>query len=120
MTCRSGRPSGLAVLSDHVKANLALMAHYATVPRPDDHQTAAPGPSLGRDKALRHGPGLRRLSRLGLLVQRVETDILPALYAAASPDAAGGAFYGPNGLAHLTGGPTEQKPYRTARSTSDA
>jgi hypothetical protein len=62
----------------------------------------------------------KRLSRSGFLVQRVETGILPALYAATSPEAKGGAFYGPSGFAHLTGAATEQAVYRSARNQDDA
>ena len=54
------------------------------------------------------------------MVQRPEAGALPALYAATSPDARGGAFYGPDGFAHLTGGPTEQKLYSTAEDTEAA
>jgi NAD(P)-dependent dehydrogenase (short-subunit alcohol dehydrogenase family) len=36
--------------------------------------------------------------------QEVDEGILPALYAAASPDAEGGAFYGPRGFYELAGG----------------
>jgi NAD(P)-dependent dehydrogenase (short-subunit alcohol dehydrogenase family) len=54
------------------------------------------------------------------MVQRPETGALPALYAATSPDARGGGFYGPDGFAHLTGGPTEQKLYGTAEDTDAA
>jgi NAD(P)-dependent dehydrogenase (short-subunit alcohol dehydrogenase family) len=35
--------------------------------------------------------------------QQVDTGILPALYAATSPDAAGGGFYGPSGFGELRG-----------------
>jgi hypothetical protein len=59
------------------------------------------------------------VARLPFLVQQVDTGVLPALYAATSPEAQGGAFYGPSGFAHLTGGATEQRIYRVARSTAD-
>lgn len=78
------------------------------------------GPNLGREGVSRIGPIFQRLARFGFLVQRVETGILPALYAATSPQATGGAFYGPKGFAHLTGDPVEQKPYRAALSVEDA
>lgn len=53
----------------------------------------------------------KRLSASGSghLVQRVETGMLPALYAATSANAKGGAFYGPGGFAHLTGDAVEQR-----------
>jgi NAD(P)-dependent dehydrogenase (short-subunit alcohol dehydrogenase family) len=80
----------------------------------------ASGPNLGRAKASAMDRWFRRLSRAGLLVQRVEQGVRPTLYAATSPQAQGGAFYGPGGLAHLTGAPARERVYRTARSTQDA
>ena len=46
--------------------------------------------------------------------QQVDTGILPALYAATSPQAEGGAFYGPAGFAELTGGPAPARLPRAA------
>ncbi|MEV4518467.1 SDR family oxidoreductase [Dactylosporangium sp. NPDC049525] len=62
----------------------------------------------------------KRLSRAGVLVQTAEQGVRPTVYAVSSPHARGGAFYGPGGLAHLTGAPAEQRPYRSARSAQDA
>ena len=79
------------------------------------------GWNLGRDK-----PSMRTTvfgvapKVFPFLVQQPGTGALPALYAATSPDAQGGAFYGPDGFAHLTGGPTEQKLYRTAEDRDSA
>jgi len=78
------------------------------------------GPNMGRERRSRMGSAFQRMSRLGFLVQRVDTGILPALYAATSPEAMSGAFYGPSGFAHLTGDPTEQKLYKSALSHDDA
>jgi NAD(P)-dependent dehydrogenase (short-subunit alcohol dehydrogenase family) len=39
------------------------------------------------------------------LYQNVDQGILPTLFAATSPDAAGGAYYGPSGFQEVTGGP---------------
>jgi NAD(P)-dependent dehydrogenase (short-subunit alcohol dehydrogenase family) len=57
------------------------------------------------------GPGETVVTRLGrlthrlpLLWQQTDTGILPALYAATSPDAQGGAYYGPAGVFELTRG----------------
>ena len=82
----------------------------------------ASGPNLGREKEASIDRWFKRLSRSGSghIVQQVATGVLPALYAATSPDAKGGAFYGPDGFAHLTGVATEQKPYRSARSDANA
>jgi NAD(P)-dependent dehydrogenase (short-subunit alcohol dehydrogenase family) len=54
--------------------------------------------------------GMRaRLNRLQYrvpgLYQNADQGILPALFAATSPDAVGGAYYGPNGFQEVTGGP---------------
>lgn len=73
------------------------------------------GPNMGRTSPSVLARWIPRLARFPFLVQRVDTGILPALFAAASPDAKGGAFYGPSGLAHLTGSATEQRLYRAAR-----
>jgi NAD(P)-dependent dehydrogenase (short-subunit alcohol dehydrogenase family) len=49
-----------------------------------------------------------RLNRLQYrvpgLYQNIDQGILPALFAATSPDAVGGGYYGPNGVLELTGG----------------
>jgi NAD(P)-dependent dehydrogenase (short-subunit alcohol dehydrogenase family) len=80
----------------------------------------ASGPNLGRKGESGMARLFKRLSRSGFLVQTVAGGLLPALYAAASPQAKGGTFYGPGGFAHLTGAPVEQEVYRSARSEADA
>lgn len=80
----------------------------------------ASGPSLGRAKRSPHEAVMKRLLRLGLFVQDVDAGLLPALYAATSPRAEGGRFYGPDGLGQFTGAPTELAVYRSARSEADA
>jgi NAD(P)-dependent dehydrogenase (short-subunit alcohol dehydrogenase family) len=80
----------------------------------------ASGPNMGRAKPSRMDSAFKRLSRLGLLVQTVDNGLLPALYAATSPDAKPGAFYGPSGLGQLTGPPVEQELYKTARDETEA
>lgn len=50
----------------------------------------------------------------------MHTAQLPALHAATSPEAKGGAFYGPSGPGHLGGPPAEQKPYSRLRGVEDA
>ncbi|MEO6115698.1 MAG: SDR family oxidoreductase [Pseudolysinimonas sp.] len=52
--------------------------------------------------------------------QLIETGILPALYAATSPDAAPGGYYGPDGLFGLTGGSHPAREPRAARNAADA
>lgn len=52
--------------------------------------------------------------------QQVAQGILPALFAATSPDAAPGQYYGPNGFAGLTGAPAVAKPPRRALDDADS
>jgi NAD(P)-dependent dehydrogenase (short-subunit alcohol dehydrogenase family) len=80
----------------------------------------ASGPNMGRAKASPMDPIFKWMSRRGLMVQSVDTGILPALYAATSPQAQGGKFYGPAGFLHLTGAAAEQKVYRSGRDTEVA
>ena len=54
------------------------------------------------------------------LWQLIETGILPALYAATSPDAAPGGYYGPDGFLGLTGGSHPAREPRAARNAPDA
>jgi NAD(P)-dependent dehydrogenase (short-subunit alcohol dehydrogenase family) len=77
-------------------------------------------PEMGRDGDTIMVRLIRRLSRSGVLAQTVEGGLLPALYAATSPQAKGGLFYGPGGIAHLAGTPAEQKIYQSATSEADA
>jgi NAD(P)-dependent dehydrogenase (short-subunit alcohol dehydrogenase family) len=76
-------------------------------------------PGIGRAAEGREIRLIRRLSAVGI-AGTPETAALPALYAATSPDAAGGRFYGPRGLGHMSGPPAEQKPYRRLLSLEDA
>jgi len=53
--------------------------------------------------------------------QEIDDGILPALYAATSPQAEGGAFYGPRGFYELAGGGvTDAKVAAHATSEADA
>ena len=79
------------------------------------------GWNMGRDKPSARTAIFRQASKVfPFLVQQPGTGALPALYAATSPDARGGAFYGPDGFAHLTGGPSEQKLYHAAEDRDSA
>lgn len=80
----------------------------------------AAGPSLGRKRPAPHEAFIRRLARWGVFVQSVDVGLLPALYAATSPEARGGRLYGPDGLGEFTGGPTELRVYKSARGEADA
>ncbi|KQS00602.1 short-chain dehydrogenase [Williamsia sp. Leaf354] len=62
-----------------------------------------------------------RFMKLSNLVAQSAADgALPELYAASSPEAASGAFYGPRGLGGLRGAPTLTKPLPKARNESVA
>jgi NAD(P)-dependent dehydrogenase (short-subunit alcohol dehydrogenase family) len=72
-------------------------------------------PEMGRSRDTVLVRVIRVLSRAGILFGTPETAALPALYAATSPDARGGGFYGPSGPAHLGGPPGEQELYSHLR-----
>jgi hypothetical protein len=76
-------------------------------------------PEMGRAQAAPQIRLIRTLLRWGVM-GTVETALLPALYAATSPDARGGRLYGPDGFGNLSGAPAEQSLYRPLRSTEDA
>ncbi|MGW6318893.1 SDR family oxidoreductase [Streptomyces sp. NPDC055099] len=77
-------------------------------------------PEVGRAKDTMGVRMIRALSARGIVVGTVHTAKLPALYAATSPEAERGGFYGPRGLGHLGGPPAEQKLYSRLRSTEEA
>jgi NAD(P)-dependent dehydrogenase (short-subunit alcohol dehydrogenase family) len=63
---------------------------------------------------------MNRTTRIGLIWQQVAQGILPALFAATSPDAVGGGYYGPTGLGELTGAPGPAKIRSAALNEDDA
>ncbi|WP_372348260.1 SDR family oxidoreductase [Streptomyces sp. KL116D] len=77
-------------------------------------------PEVGRAKDTLGVRVIRALSARGILVGTVDTARLPALYAATSPEARPGGFYGPGGLGHMGGAPGEQTLYTRLRSTEQA
>uniref|UniRef100_A0AAU3GWH3 SDR family oxidoreductase n=1 Tax=Streptomyces sp. NBC_01401 TaxID=2903854 RepID=A0AAU3GWH3_9ACTN len=77
-------------------------------------------PEVGRAKDTLGVRLIRALSARGIIVGTVRTAQLPALYAATSPEAEGGGFYGPSGTGHMGGRPAEQKLYSRLRSTEEA
>jgi NAD(P)-dependent dehydrogenase (short-subunit alcohol dehydrogenase family) len=91
------------------------LSHPGVVPT----NLLAARPEVGRDRDTPQIGLIRALSRWGLL-GTVDTALLPALYAATSPDARGGRLYGPGGLGNLRGAPAEQSLYRPLRSAEDA
>jgi len=76
-------------------------------------------PELGRDRQASGRRLITLLSRLGIM-GTVDSAGLPALYAATSPDAHGGRFYGPRGPGHVGGAPAEQRLYSRLRGAEDA
>jgi NAD(P)-dependent dehydrogenase (short-subunit alcohol dehydrogenase family) len=80
----------------------------------------AAGPNLGRRRPSPYQSIVKRLARWGIFVQSIDAGLLPALYAATSPQARGGRFYGPDGLGQFSGDPTELAIYRSARDATDA
>jgi NAD(P)-dependent dehydrogenase (short-subunit alcohol dehydrogenase family) len=77
-------------------------------------------PEIGRTTQARGRRLITALSRRGIILGTVESAGLPALYAATSPEARPGHFYGPRGLGHLGGPPAEQKLYSRLRDAQEA
>ncbi|RSN39881.1 short chain dehydrogenase [Amycolatopsis sp. WAC 04197] len=77
-------------------------------------------PEVGRERDTVMVRFIRALSARGIVFGKVETALLPALYAATSPQAEGGRLYGPSGFRHLSGPPAEQKLYSRLRDTDEA
>jgi NAD(P)-dependent dehydrogenase (short-subunit alcohol dehydrogenase family) len=77
-------------------------------------------PEMGRQRDTGMVRAIRVLSRVGFLAQPASQGLLPALYAAVSPEARGGGFYGPRGFLHLTGAPAEQRPYKNLADAAAA
>ncbi len=75
---------------------------------------------LGRDRPTAARRLIGALSRRGILFGTADSAGLPALYAATSPDARDGGFYGPSGPGHVGGPPAEQKLYSRLQSEDDA
>lgn len=77
-------------------------------------------PQMGRSKDTTSVRLIRALSRRGILVATAESAALPAVYAATSPEAKSGHFYGPDGFQHLRGAPAEQQLYTRLQRPDDA
>lgn len=76
-------------------------------------------PGMGRSSDTFSVRMIRTMARLGVL-NTVDEGLLPALYAATSPTASGGKFYGPSRFQHLSGPPAEQEVFRPARDAAEA
>jgi NAD(P)-dependent dehydrogenase (short-subunit alcohol dehydrogenase family) len=105
---RRSRAQGWGIVSNAAHPGTTLTGLYGA------------GPNLGREKPSPIEAVMRRLARWGVLVQGVDRGLLPALYAATSPDAHGGRLYGPDGFGQFTGGPAELAIYRPARDEAAA
>ncbi|MEV7805393.1 SDR family oxidoreductase [Microbispora sp. NPDC088329] len=105
---RRSRAGGWGVVSTVAHPGTTLTNLYAS------------GPNLGRTRSAPYERIMTLLLRWGLFVQTVDAGLQPALYAATSPQAQGGRFYGPDGIGQFTGGPTELPLYRSVRVERDA
>ena len=76
------------------------------------------GPRMGKPNP-RFNPSTM-LMKLPGVAQDPDAGALPTLYAATSPDAEGGRYYGPDGFAQMTGGPTLVSGPKRARDTATA
>ena len=84
-------------------------------------------PGYARTELIASGPGKDSLSaRIGSVLlepwmsQSAADGALPTLYAATSPDAVGGGYYGPDGLLEMVGAPTDARVARQARDEAVA
>jgi NAD(P)-dependent dehydrogenase (short-subunit alcohol dehydrogenase family) len=105
---RRSRHDGWGIVSNAAHPGTTLTGLYAA------------GPNLGRQRPAPHEAVMTRLARWGVLVHSVDQGLLPALYAATSPQAHGGRLYGPDGIGQFTGGPAELPIYRSARDEAEA
>jgi NAD(P)-dependent dehydrogenase (short-subunit alcohol dehydrogenase family) len=78
------------------------------------------GPRSGGSRGVGMGAIMRLSSGIPWLWQQVPQGILPALYAATSPAAVGGAYYGPGGFAEMTGAPALAAVPKRALNLADA
>lgn len=65
-------------------------------------------------------PSAAQEKRYSLFMQGVDTGILPSLYAATSPDATPGGYYGPKGFLEVRGEPAPARLPRGARDATAA
>lgn len=78
------------------------------------------GPSRGQERpSLLERVYLASWRFTPFLWQEVDRGILPGMFAAASPEAEGGAFYGPSGFLELTGGASQVPIPRSGRNEAE-
>ena len=78
------------------------------------------GPTHGGASARTMLTLMEATQRIGWMWQQIPQGILPALFAATSPTAAGGGYYGPDGFGELTGGPSPARMPSRALNDADA
>lgn len=110
---------GYAAMKAYSQSKLACLMFALELQRRSDAmgwgiRSIASHPGIARTDLLHNGPGRRSahgLARtlLPFLFQPAERGALPTLYAATAPDAAGGAYFGPDGMAEVRGYPTLAK-----------
>lgn len=112
---------GLFALELDVRSRTADWGITSNISHPGIAPTSllAARPEVGRSRDTTAVRMIRLLSRRGIL-GTVDSAALPALYAATSPDARGGRFYGPSGFQHLSGAPAEQPLYSRLRDQEEA
>ena len=111
----------------YAQSKLAMLLFAKELQRRSDAQgwgltSNAAHPGGARTDLITNGPAsggpsaLALLSRLlsPFLLQSAAAGALPTLYAATSPDARGGTYYGPDGLAELKGAPRLARESRLA------
>lgn len=107
-----------------------LMFAFELQRRSDAHgwglTSIAVHPGLSRTELAAKGAGARSLPAraaklaMRLFGQSASQGALPSVFAATSPDAKGGCYYGPDGFRELTGGPAPAKVPARAKDANSA
>jgi NAD(P)-dependent dehydrogenase (short-subunit alcohol dehydrogenase family) len=108
-----------AAMKAYSQSKLACLMFALELQRRSDARgwgvrSIASHPGIARTDLLHNGPGRRSahgLARtlLPFLFQPADRGALPTLYAATAPEASGGAYFGPDGMAEVRGYPTLAK-----------
>lgn len=104
-----------AAMRAYSQSKLACLMFAFELQRRSDAQgwgilSIASHPGVARTDLLHNGPGRRSIhglvrTLLPFLFQPADRGALPTLYAASAPEAAGGGYYGPDGMAGVRGYP---------------
>jgi len=110
---------GYAAMKAYSQSKLACLMFALELQRRSDAlgwgiRSIGSHPGIARTELLHNGPGRRSahgLARtlLPFLFQPVDRGALPTLYASTAPEAAAGAYYGPDGIAEVRGYPALAK-----------